>query len=163
MPSTQAGTWRSRVPAMSWMSWAGPSTTFFHDCKWSTARCCRFSDDAFHHYAPLAVLTGQMEVALRQERSAEEYRRALTAALAGSSSIKFVEALSVRPRSCRRRGRRCRTPSRSSSIDGSPTIYLNGIRRSARTKSFSTSMCVECLTLGSGFQHSGLLAQLKVD
>jgi signal transduction histidine kinase len=55
----------------------------------------RFSGDASHQLrTPLTVLIGQLEVGLRQERSGEEYRRALTSALGRAVQLsQIVEAL----------------------------------------------------------------------
>lgn len=55
----------------------------------------RFSGDASHQLrTPLTVLIGQLQVALRQERSGEEYRRALTSALGRAEQLaRIVEAL----------------------------------------------------------------------
>jgi signal transduction histidine kinase len=55
----------------------------------------RFSGDVSHQLrTPLTVLIGQIEVALRHERSGEEYRRALKYALGGAVQLRqIVEAL----------------------------------------------------------------------
>ena len=55
----------------------------------------RFAGDASHQLrTPLTVLIGQIEVALRRERSGEEYRRALRSALGGAAQLgQVVEAL----------------------------------------------------------------------
>jgi signal transduction histidine kinase len=55
----------------------------------------RFGSDASHQLrTPLTILIGQIEVALRHERSAEEYRRTLTSALGGAVQLgRIVEAL----------------------------------------------------------------------
>lgn len=55
----------------------------------------RFSSDASHQLrTPLTVLIGQIEVALRRERTGEEYRRALGSALGGAAQLRqVVEAL----------------------------------------------------------------------
>ena len=55
----------------------------------------RFSGDASHQLrTPLTVVIGQIEVALRQERSGEEYRRVLRSALARAVRLgQIVEAL----------------------------------------------------------------------
>jgi signal transduction histidine kinase len=55
----------------------------------------RFSGDASHQLrTPLTVLIGQLQVALRHERSGEEYRRALTSALGRAAQLaQIVEAL----------------------------------------------------------------------
>jgi signal transduction histidine kinase len=55
----------------------------------------RFSGDASHQLrTPLTVLIGQLQVALRHERSGEEYRRALTSALGRAVQLaRIVEAL----------------------------------------------------------------------
>ncbi len=55
----------------------------------------RFGGDASHQLrTPLTVLLGQIEVALRQDRPAEEYRRALRSALGGAIHLRqIVEAL----------------------------------------------------------------------
>jgi signal transduction histidine kinase len=55
----------------------------------------RFSGDASHQLrTPLTVLIGQLQVALRHERSGEEYRRALTSALGRAMQLaQIVEAL----------------------------------------------------------------------
>jgi signal transduction histidine kinase len=55
----------------------------------------RFSGDASHQLrTPLTVLIGQLQVALRQDRSGEEYRRALTSALGRAEQLaRIVEAL----------------------------------------------------------------------
>jgi signal transduction histidine kinase len=57
----------------------------------------RFSGDASHQLrTPLTVLIGQIEVALRHERTAEEYRRVLTSALGRALQLRqVVEALLV--------------------------------------------------------------------
>jgi signal transduction histidine kinase len=55
----------------------------------------RFTGDASHQLrTPLTVLIGQLQVALRHERSGEEYRRALTSALGRAEQLaRIVEAL----------------------------------------------------------------------
>ena len=55
----------------------------------------RFSGDASHQLrTPLTVLIGQIQVALRQERSGEEYRRVLESALGRAVQLaQIVEAL----------------------------------------------------------------------
>ncbi len=55
----------------------------------------RFNGDASHQLrTPLTVLIGQIEVALRHERSGEEYRRALWSALGRAAQLRqVVEAL----------------------------------------------------------------------
>jgi signal transduction histidine kinase len=55
----------------------------------------RFSSDASHQLrTPLAVLIGQLEVALRHERSSEEYHRVLKSALVHAVQLRqIVEAL----------------------------------------------------------------------
>jgi two-component system, OmpR family, sensor kinase len=55
----------------------------------------RFSGDASHQLrTPLTVLIGQLQVALRHERSGEEYRRALTSSLGRAEQLaRIVEAL----------------------------------------------------------------------
>jgi two-component system, OmpR family, sensor kinase len=55
----------------------------------------RFSSDASHQLrTPLTILIGQLEVALRHERSGEEYRRALKSALGKADQLRqIVEAL----------------------------------------------------------------------
>jgi signal transduction histidine kinase len=55
----------------------------------------RFSGDASHQLrTPLTILIGQLQVALRHERSGEEYRRALTSALGRAGQLaQIVEAL----------------------------------------------------------------------
>jgi signal transduction histidine kinase len=55
----------------------------------------RFASDASHQLrTPLAVLIGQIEVALRKERSGDEYRRVLISALGGAVQLRqIVEAL----------------------------------------------------------------------
>ncbi len=55
----------------------------------------RFSGDASHQLrTPLTVLIGQLQVALRYDRSGEEYRRALTSALGRAEQLaRIVEAL----------------------------------------------------------------------
>jgi signal transduction histidine kinase len=55
----------------------------------------RFSGDASHQLrTPLTVLIGQLQVALRHDRSGEEYRRALTSALGRAEQLaRILEAL----------------------------------------------------------------------
>ncbi|WZO97535.1 HAMP domain-containing sensor histidine kinase [Isosphaeraceae bacterium EP7] len=55
----------------------------------------RFGSDASHQLrTPLTILIGQIEVALRHERTPEEYRRTLTSALGGAAQLaRVVEAL----------------------------------------------------------------------
>jgi signal transduction histidine kinase len=55
----------------------------------------RFSSDVSHQLrTPLTILMGQIEIALRHERSGDEYRRVLRSALAKSVQLgKVVEAL----------------------------------------------------------------------
>lgn len=55
----------------------------------------RFSGDASHQLrTPLTILIGQLQVALRHERSGEEYRRALTSALGRAEQLaRIIEAL----------------------------------------------------------------------
>ncbi len=55
----------------------------------------RFSGDASHQLrTPLTILIGQLQVALRYERSGEDYRRALTSALGRAEQLaRIVEAL----------------------------------------------------------------------
>jgi two-component system, OmpR family, sensor kinase len=55
----------------------------------------RFSSDASHQLrTPLTILIGQIEVALRHDRSGEEYRRALKSALGKADQLRqIVEAL----------------------------------------------------------------------
>ncbi|MHB1555997.1 MAG: ATP-binding protein [Isosphaeraceae bacterium] len=55
----------------------------------------RFSGDASHQLrTPLTVLIGQLQVALRYERSGDEYRRALASALGRAEQLaRIVEAL----------------------------------------------------------------------
>jgi two-component system, OmpR family, sensor kinase len=55
----------------------------------------RFSSDASHQLrTPLTILIGQLEVALRHDRSGEEYRRALKSALGKADQLRqIVEAL----------------------------------------------------------------------
>jgi signal transduction histidine kinase len=55
----------------------------------------RFSSDASHQLrTPLTVLIGQIEVALRQERPADEYRRVLKSALGRAKELaRIVESL----------------------------------------------------------------------
>jgi signal transduction histidine kinase len=55
----------------------------------------RFTGDASHQLrTPLTILIGQLQVALRHERTGEEYRRALTSALGRAEQLaRIVEAL----------------------------------------------------------------------
>ena len=69
----------------------------------------RFSGDASHQLrTPLTVLIGQIEVALRHERSGEEYRRALTSALGRADAARADRRGAAVPQPGRGRGRAAR-------------------------------------------------------
>lgn len=77
----------------------------------------RFSGDASHQLrTPLTILIGQLQVALRHERSGEDYRRALTSALGRAEQLaRIVEALLFLSR-----------PEAEAGLPGVEPVELNG-------------------------------------
>src|SRR5262245_38941284 len=81
-----AGDLSERVPEPAWMDELGHLAATFNDMiarlQAAFERQKQFTSDASHELrTPLAVMRGDIEVTLRRERSAEEYKRALTSNL----------------------------------------------------------------------------------
>lgn len=78
-----------------WDELASTLNTLLADARGAYERTRSFTSDAAHELrTPLTVIVGETEVALRRERSAEEYRRALEVVHAESRGLsELVEAL----------------------------------------------------------------------
>ena len=102
-PRTWAGGSPGGAPRTRSTTWPTRSTPCWPASRRPSPRSRRFSADAAHELrTPLTALKGEMEVALRAERSPDEYRRVLHSALEEVEHlIRLVEDLLLFSRSSR--------------------------------------------------------------